>query len=353
MTWQAGSDAAFCVGDRPLFAFWPLLQPFTKNVLLSPHSHVSDQTVSWSWLELEKALTPTAAQLSGVRKRLEAAVAAILDTIAEEPPASTQQILSVAASVLKGLAMKSDSALLAFCAATVSGVMVHSWSFRRAAVPSSLDSGEREIQGTVSVGGTATEGQEVVLEDIRGSVLARTRTDRDGSFIFGDLAPGRFRVRGVSDQIDFSVTGLVVDLAQGGVRGLQLKSTATRKPRSTKGKNPSADMVADDARADAAHSLPATTPGSRVDHQGRDHRWRGMIFLGLLTVIGGAGLFFWSNSRGRNGQDERDIGVEKGAWAEAEAQKTPVLPERMETQKMLEERRRQLAAGWRQTSSKG
>lgn len=354
MTWQTGSDAVFCVRDRPLFAFWTLLQPFTKNVLLSPHSHVSAQTVSWSWLEPERATAPTPAQLSGVRKRLDGAVVALLDAIGEEPPASTQQVLSEAVSVLKELMMKSDSALLSFCAATVSGVMVHSWSFRRAAVPSCVDLVEREIHGTVSVGGTPAGGQEVVLEDIRGAVLARTRTDRDGQFIFGDLATGRFRVRGVSDQIDFPVTGLVVDVTQGSVRGLQLKSSATGKPRSPAKEITSADQVEDGAEGAMTRSSSLTPRKSVVVSQDRGWLWRGIVVLGLLAAVGGAGLFFLRHPKEalpQNGQDYLAKGETKEALTAEDLQKRPELSEKTWTQKMLGEPHRRLAAEGRRNPS--
>jgi len=228
---QPGSAAMRRVAGRPLFHFWSVLQAYVRPVLLAPHGRVAETLVSWTWMEPNERKPASSSELARLRERLRDAAAALADAPAadgrESDERNAREAILATASVLEALAAKSDAALNAFSARTSNGLMVHSWGAGTAARPFLPDAVELEVSGAVIVRGSASGGHQVVLEDARGIVVARTRSDGSGRFVFGSLAAGRYRVRGISEQVDFPVTGIAVEVVGISVTGVELKSGAT------------------------------------------------------------------------------------------------------------------------------
>ncbi len=279
------------VAGRPLVHHWPLIQSHARSVLLPPHCAVAGRRVSWSWDEPAGRPPLTTAEMASLRTRLRDVSRRIADAAAVrgkgELDPSTREILVATAAVTMALAAKSDRALGAYTARTPSGLRLHSWGSTVPARPRFRETQELEIAGTVIVRGKPDGGHRVVLEDARGGVVAKTRSDSQGRFLFGELVPGRYRVRGVPEQVDFPVTGLTVELSSGPVRGLEVKSSARRgqKGPAKKGEEAPADTV---TAAPPWAERPTEPPAST-------HRRRaGWIVAGGVVVMIFTGTLFMS-----------------------------------------------------------
>lgn len=277
------------IGGRSIHQYWSLLSPHFRDVFLAPQRRSDDGGVSWTWREPAEKKAPTAAELAALRGRLERAK----ESFEENPVnplvtdvgggASSQEIIDQLTARVKSvadrLATLPDAALSEYVCRTETGVMVHSWGLAAAAkifYPDSLESG---VEGVVLVGGKGSAGNEVAIENAKGLRVARTVTDEAGTFGFGKLAPGRYRVRVLSGPGEFSSKGETVSVERGETTRIELRSK----------NDPVAETDAP-ASEEGTETSPAEIPGAGNSRKRRPLLW---IFLAALAAAGGGAWFLF------------------------------------------------------------
>jgi len=283
---SSSGGAYAVVADRPLNRWWAQVQPFVRTVLLAPQPSTKESRVSWAWTQGARSVTVSRQELVAIRRALEESAAALMAAVPKEPKLRT--VFDGYAEVLRALASRNNSELERYVCVTPFGPMLHSWGAPVAAIPRPAQSAELEISGTVVVMGKPDGGHQVVLVDSRGSTTARSRSDGNGHFRFANITAGRYRVRGVSDRVDFPVTGLVVDVEDASVEHLELKSSAS--------------MAVREELAEASVSSPevavsvgkAARPAVNSDSdQRRGGRRRWLAWIVLVGVIGLLPFLYW------------------------------------------------------------
>ncbi|MFT3869854.1 MAG: carboxypeptidase regulatory-like domain-containing protein [Nibricoccus sp.] len=282
------------VGGRSIHQYWSMLSPHFRDVFLAPQRRSDDGGVSWTWREPAEKQPLTAAELAGVRNRMERAKESFeenpvspLMNEARGGGASSQEIvdqLMVRVKALaEGLVGKPDAALAEYVCRTETGVMVHSWGLDVAAKISHPDSQESAVSGKVMFGGNGSAGNDVVIENARGLRVARTTTDERGEFNFTKLAPGRYRVRVISGPGEFSKKGILVTVERGETSRIELRSTS--------------DPVASTAGGteEAATENAAETNAPIVATKRRTWIWGAA--LAALFLFGGGGWIWFSYFR--------------------------------------------------------
>ncbi|CAM2858952.1 hypothetical protein RAHE111665_04475 [Rariglobus hedericola] len=124
-------SAAARVGDRPVHAFWPMLRPSFRWVLLEPHRRASGDSISWAWRADRAPSSPSHADLCALRQRLGDALvdlAAELDRRAADSGAS-MELYPVIESTVRTLIRASEAQLSVYAVSTESGWMIRSWGF--------------------------------------------------------------------------------------------------------------------------------------------------------------------------------------------------------------------------------
>ncbi|MFT3782657.1 MAG: hypothetical protein QM790_11640 [Nibricoccus sp.] len=309
-------------GGRSIHQYWTLLSPHFRDVFLAPQRRSDDGGVSWTWREPGENAAPTAAELAGVRSRLERAK----ESFEENPvnpllsegrggAASTQEVIDQVAARVKAMAdgfcAKPDGALAEFVCRTETGVMIHSWGLAAPAKISYPDSQESGVGGVVLVGGKGSPGNDVVIENAKGLRVARTSSDEAGEFSFLKIAPGRYRVRVVSGPGEFSPKGETVEVERGEVKRIELRSTKDPEPAAGETTGSS------DSAADGQSSNPRA-------------RRRGIwIILGVVAVVVVVGGVIWfvssRSNRNRSSSAQRISTLTPENYASARpASETPV-----------------------------
>lgn len=291
LTWGDPQNPVAFVGSRSVHHFWALLAPHFRTVWLAPHGRSDDRGVSWTWKEDGAASPATPAELTGLRQRLAGALTAWREDPAAE--SADAELAAVVARVATELLQKNDAGLAAFVCRTEAGLRVHSWG---ATVPARTFYPEdlhREVSGVLLVGDKDANALEVVLENPKGVVIARTQTNPAGAFVFRDVSEGSYRVRVLADRVDFPVHGLDVEVGRTSVTGLELRSTAL-------------NMSAEKRRAESASErgtfVPAEpgaqgdqpTPAARPVPARRRRRLIVAGWAGAGVLLGVAGWYFAS-----------------------------------------------------------
>jgi len=284
------------VSGRSIHQFWSLLGPHFRDVLLAPQRRSDDGGVAWTWREGAEKKPLTAAELAGVRKRLERAN----DSFAENPVnplmgddrsgTSSQALIDQVAARVKAmadsLAAKSDAALSDFVCRTETGIMVHSWGVASPAPVVYPESMETGLSGVVLAGAKRLEGYEVVVENAQGLSVARTRSEQSGEFHFTKIGPGRYRVRVVSGRVKFPVKGVMVTVERGAVARLELRSAADSTDEGEPKEN--------EDGSNSAEETPSST-GSAPPNRHGARGWFGKVIgvIVLLMLLGGGGVWAW------------------------------------------------------------
>ncbi|MBL9206694.1 MAG: carboxypeptidase regulatory-like domain-containing protein, partial [Opitutaceae bacterium] len=275
-----GRGESIWVEGKPLVRWWPLLHALGRSVLLPPQGAGSDNKVTWSWTEPSTAAAPDSSALAGVRKRLREAAVAARDS--GEEAGIPSGVVDAFSRMVEALAARSDSELARFVGSTSHGLMVHSWGSQKAGAPQTAAAEDFDVAGSVIVMGRADAGHQVMLEDTRGHPLRKVRSDATGRFRFTGIQPGKYRVRGLSERVDFPVTGLLVEIVAGSIENLELKSSASVAARSSPSLNDPVVAPATNIEERTAASAP---PPSAVQSRLANGMGWMTAALGLVTAL--------------------------------------------------------------------
>jgi hypothetical protein len=219
--------------------------------------------------------------------------------------------------VVSGLLKKDDAGLAAFVCRTDAGWRVHSWGAAVPAKPFFPDNFHREVRGALLVGDKDANALEVVLENPKGVVIARTQTDSAGAFAFAQVSEGSYRVRVLADRVDFPVHGLDIEVGRVSVTGLELRSTAlnfaAEKQRVEAGVEKRRLTLVGAAGQEEA---PPATPAAVRPRRRR--RRIGMILAGAAALIVAGWWFFPAE------KNAGDAPLEAAAEAPSEEKGAPV-----------------------------
>jgi hypothetical protein len=329
LNWGDAKNPVVRVGNRSVHHYWALLAPHFRSVWLAPQRRSDEGGVSWTWSEVGGGVPPAPAELSGVRQRMTGALAAWL----EDPAAETADaaVAKAVEQVVSGLLKKDDAGLAAFVCRTDAGWRVHSWGAAVPAKPFFPDNLHRDVSGTLLVGDKDANALEVVLENPKGVVIARTQTDSAGAFAFTQVSEGSYRVRVLADRVDFPVHGLDIEVGRVSVTGLELRSTAlnfaAEKQRVEAGEGKRRLTLKGGAGQEEA---PPTPPAAA--HPRRRRRRIGMILAGAAALIVAGWWYFPTESNAGGAPSEAAAEApseEKGASLAADASRpAPPLPGR-------------------------
>jgi len=137
--WRAEDieEAGLQVGGRPAQAFWLLLKPAFRRVLMEPHRRTGAGTVGWTWKDSRIPTSPSAADLRALRDRMRGALdefAAELtwrdEGAADGRPSELHQMM---AAMVRDLITSGDDRLAAHAVFSNSGWMIRSWGFSQPA----------------------------------------------------------------------------------------------------------------------------------------------------------------------------------------------------------------------------
>lgn len=300
------------VNGRPLYEFGAFVQLHVRALLLNAHWQADTARVAWSWREPRSATEIGKSELVRVRARLREALLTFEDLADRAEDAGAGGNAGVAeymAEVLRQLAARDDPTLRAYACVTAQGVQLHSWGLPVPGRPSTAEEAELEIAGVVTVSQSPGPDIQVVLEDAtHHTVIARTRSDGRGGFRFSGLASGRYRLRGVSDRVDFPVTGVSVALDRTSVTGIELRSSASSRNRPAasdeRGESKterSPDVVPGGSEsppsvAGSTSSMDRVAPTSRGASQKRRKRSLGLWLGTGVILVGIAGWRVWPSS---------------------------------------------------------
>lgn len=132
------------VSGRPIHAYWLLLAPHVREILLAPERHLGEHTLAWSWElpENDAAESFSKADCSTARSHLTTTLECLrLELERAEGSASDErhQLLRQLSSSLDawaaGLLARSDAQLAGYLARTERGLMFHSWGLSHPAAP--------------------------------------------------------------------------------------------------------------------------------------------------------------------------------------------------------------------------
>ncbi|MBL9194747.1 MAG: hypothetical protein JNJ82_20500 [Opitutaceae bacterium] len=304
---------------KPLVRWWPRLHACARGILLAPHFPGAGNLALWTWSESTQGGEVNSGVLLTVRRRLSESALLLREEPSEQAPPLA--VVEAYGLWMEQLVAQSDRDLSRFVCLTLHGPMVHSWAGHVAAVPRVDDEVDFDIAGTVLVMGKADAGHEVVLEDVRGLVIGKMRSDRSGRFRFSRLVPGRYRLRGVSERVDFPVTGLAVEVKGASVENLELKSSASVAGRRAPTGPPVEDVVAKEEATIDPPSRPAQdTPDRNNGTAKRVWAVVGCVALAMLVLWQG-----WLR-RGRSRQPEVMAGAVNAAPDEVGTLRDPGTP---------------------------
>ena len=122
------------VRGRSVHAYWFLLAPHFRAVLLVPHRHVNETGTVWSWSEpATEAAGLSAVECTGLRQRLQEGIGSLEDAVELSPAndavrqAILRDLAEAMARVVRRLLTLPDGQLAAFACRTDAGVLLHSW----------------------------------------------------------------------------------------------------------------------------------------------------------------------------------------------------------------------------------
>lgn len=297
ISYGSARNPVVAAGNRPVHHYWSLLAPHFRGVLLAPQRRSDDRGVAWSWREEVPANPVTAPELADLRKRLSSALATLREDPAMEvagsaeggPKVPGKKIVQAATEVVAGLISRNDAKLAAFACRTETGPMIHSWGAAVAAAPFCPDNLECSVGGNLLVGEKDPAGLDVFLENRKGLVIARTKSDATGAFEFKKVGPGSYRVRVVADRVDFPVSGLEVEVGRTSVTGLELRSTALNISAEREQTEKGIKRI-ETEEASAAEPAAEATPA-------KPRRWRRAVLVGMgLAGVVAAGWWVWPSA---------------------------------------------------------
>ena len=290
------------IGSRSIHQYWNLLAPHFRDVLLAPQRRPDNEGVSWAWKEPGDNKSPTVPEFVRLRRRLTDGY----QSFANDPvnplaagdekgergsPTVIDQVAAAAQIMVAQLTSKPDAEFARFVCRTTTGLMIHSWGAEVPAQPYYPDALECDVSGTVSIGGTVSAGHQVVIENARGVRVAEAQSDDSGAFRFQKITPGRYRVRVMSDRVDFPVQGVTVAVERSSITGLELRNTAI----SADLVNAPSPALAGSAAAASAGTASGKTPAPALRTKPVRRRWTTAI-LALsvpLAIAGGLGAWVW------------------------------------------------------------
>ncbi len=168
VVWRADDPerSAMSVGGRPVHAWWMLLKPSFRRVLMEPRRRAGAGTVAWVWESPELPAAPSVVDLADVRARLKEALLDLSDDMERrrEPVAglSPAELVEAMRTMVNGLVRAADAELSAQAVLTPGGWMVRSWGIKSPAVAvreqDGTQSREGEQAGMIAAGG-APSGQ--------------------------------------------------------------------------------------------------------------------------------------------------------------------------------------------------
>jgi hypothetical protein len=168
VVWRADDPerSAMSVGGRPVHAWWMLLKPSFRRVLMEPRRRAGAGTVGWVWASPEAPAAPSVVDLTDVRARLKEALLDLSDEMERrrEPVAglSPAELVEAMRTMVNGLVRAADAELSAQAVLTPGGWMVRSWGITSPAAAlreqDGTESREGEQAGT-SAAGDAPSGQ--------------------------------------------------------------------------------------------------------------------------------------------------------------------------------------------------
>ena len=293
-----GANVSFKVGNRSIHQFWHLFSSHFRHVLLAPQRRADSGKVAWTWREAGEKRPVTATELVEVRRRLSEANRSLVGGFGgigprDDDDASSLegQVRASVGEMVGQLLAQRDSALAGFVCRTDAGLMLHSWGAAVAAQPFFPDAQHAEISGTVFVGIERPAGVSVVLENMQGIGGARVKSDKEGVFLFPNVAPGSYHVR-VADRSDFP-GGLTVEIERESITGLELRS-ASAEPLSMAGN---------------ITPMEEEVPSFR-------RRWAGLVSL-VLILVAGIVAWWWS----KRSSDARGVAQnQSSSWQSAKGQ---------------------------------
>ena len=148
--WRVGeaANAATLVRDLPLHAFWTLLAPSFRWVLLPPQRRAGGEEITWEWQSPAPPRTPEAADLEDIRLRLRDGLDLLEEELQRHPALperlSADELVDTMKEALQELRFGSDDALAAFAVHTTRGWMLRSWGF---ATPSPAQADGDAVEG--------------------------------------------------------------------------------------------------------------------------------------------------------------------------------------------------------------
>ncbi len=227
-----GSPASPTIGNRSLHHYWALLKTHFRSVLLAPQSLADGANTQWTWREPADGASLTAAELATVRKRLTGSQRSLADSVEDARDSTADagsvlpQLQARMESVVEALVALPDSALAAYVARSEHGPLLHSWGLLVALTPHHPDNTECEISGRVLVSHAPAPDREILLENLAGTTLDRTRSDAAGRFRFAKVSPGSYRAHAISDRESFPIKGVLVEIDAASVEGIELHDTS-------------------------------------------------------------------------------------------------------------------------------
>ncbi len=127
------ANAATLVRELPLHAFWTLLAPSFRWVLLPPQRRAGGEEITWEWQSPAPPRTPEAADLEDIRLRLRDGLDLLEEELQRHPALperlSADELVDAMKEALQELRFGSDDTLAAFAVHTTRGWMLRSWGF--------------------------------------------------------------------------------------------------------------------------------------------------------------------------------------------------------------------------------
>lgn len=136
-TWRATEPeaAARRVAGRPAQAFWPLLAPSFRWVLLPPHRRAGVDAIDWEWRASTSPAKPGAADLNDLRARLRDSLDLLAADLRRRPALpdglAAAALLDEFEQVFGALRHASDPVLAEYAVLTDLGWMLRSWGVSR------------------------------------------------------------------------------------------------------------------------------------------------------------------------------------------------------------------------------
>lgn len=137
--WRATDPeaAARRVAGRPAHAFWPLLAPSFRWVLLPPHRRAGGDAIEWEWRASPSPAKPGPADLNDLRARLRDSLDLLAQDLRRRPTLpdglAAAALLDEFEQIFGALRHSPDQVLAAHAVLTDLGWMLRSWAFARPA----------------------------------------------------------------------------------------------------------------------------------------------------------------------------------------------------------------------------